>query len=663
MNRYGTGMRSLLLIGALALSVHTRGEQAAGEEAVEDRIIRLGEIVVVARDSRNLLATPTVESVSLDIASYVLDAETIQLLDAPTLTEALDLAPHVFTETRGRKEKRYSSFRGQIYPYPDYALNGVWQRAFWEIPAFFPSIAIDRIEILRTGGAIMVGPNSGLVGAINIVPRRFDRQTTLLDLQGGSYGTFRSSLIHGQPMKHSDVTAGASYYATEGPDDENAAEDFASAFGTAGYAVSDDVHLELTAFGLYGNRELRRIQDPGRKALQKQTEEFSPYTAHGAILRAMAVHGKNSSTEFDIGYAAREADYKREQPGKPTVENDEDDREYNVGAIHARKLSERNTLRLGLQYNHWNCPEGKRFFVGQRMDVETFSGVIMDEQEWDRLTLDAGLRLTRSYYRDYTDTSYNIVGQRLASQPIQDEWNDPSLTGTLGTKYLLSASLALYAHGAVGSVDAPPGAVAEDQHSLDRETREILDGGIELSHPERGTISLGLFTTLRQNAVLLNNTEITEDGVTFNTYINSDVRQYGLEVEGRSVQLLDAFTFFGNATIMDSKKKSNDGWSDYREIPDIIAALGMHAVAGRFDANLFAKYVSDYENKRFAEDGKYHDLGGFVDINVTGGVSLGKKQRTRLYTALKNLLNDKYSTVVGYPDYGFQAFAGVQHQF
>jgi hypothetical protein len=34
------------------------------------------------------------------------------------------------TETCGRPVKQFFSIRGQKYPYPDYALNGIWQQEF-----------------------------------------------------------------------------------------------------------------------------------------------------------------------------------------------------------------------------------------------------------------------------------------------------------------------------------------------------------------------------------------------------------------------------------------------------------------------------------------------------------------------------------------------------
>ena len=664
------------LVAVIATGADTNGVGGKSGPIPEEPVVRLGEILVVApRVTRNPLATPTIESSSLDITTTTVEAEDIRLQNAESLAEAMDFSTGVLTERRGRKEKELTSFRGQVYPYPDFALNGVWQRAFTEVPSFFPAAAIDRIEILRTGGAIMVGPNSGLVGAINVVPRRFDEPTTLLDIEGGSYDTYRSSLVHGNRLDNADYTVGANFYSTGGPDGENAAERFSSFFGTGAWDPTETLHLEFTGYALTGERELRLIQDPGQKSLQtRRNEEFSTFESQGGILRALLKHNERASTEFDAGYVRRDQDYHytTKDPAKPEVGSEERDWEYNAGVLHARRLGDANTVRLGAQYNHWICPDGKRYYVGNRMDVETFSGVIMDEQEWDRLTLDAGLRLTRSYYRDYTDNTIDMLGSTqkgsgsgasLFGNTIEDEWGDFAQMGTLGAKYKLARPVDLYAHAAVGGVDAPPGAVSETAESLNRETRAILDGGVSLHDPTMGSVKAGVFATFRQDAILLTLTEVTEDGETFNAYANKDVRQFGLELEFRSARLLEAFTLFGNATVMDSEQYVAGTWSGYREIPDFIAVAGVNSLIGRVDVNLFGKYVSGYESKRFAEDKKYHDLGDFVDLNLTAGVKLGREKNTRLYVSLENLLGDKYSTVVGFPDYGFQAFAGLQHRF
>ena len=652
-----------------ALGADTNSAPAAPSTSPSNRVTQLGEFLVEAPQvTRNLLQTPTVESASLDIATSVVEEDAIRLQDAATLVEAMDYSTGIFTEQRGRKEKTLSSFRGQIYPYPDFALNGVWQRSFWEVPSFFPAAAIGRIEILRTGGAILVGPNSGLVGAINIVPRRFQEDTTLLNVEGGSYGTLNSSLIHGGRLEHGDYTVGVSHQSTDGPQGENAGQLFDSVFGTGGWDLSDNVHVEFTGYYMTGERELRRVNSLGTLKSQKTTESFDPCTTYGGILRTLVKHDEDSSTEFDLGYAYRGADFNARTPTNTALtvyqntENTETDWEYNAGILHAHKLTDDNTLRVGVQYNHWECPDGKRSFVGKRMDIHTVSGVLVDEQQWDCLTLDAGVRVTRNYYNDYTEQNFNIVGDSMSSREIENEWGVPTVIGTLGAKYQLTKPVALYAHAAAGAVDAPPGAVALGTNSVERETRLILDAGIGIEDRAFGSAKIGGFAVFRQNAILLNTTTIKDEGETFNIYENADVRQYGLETEYQSVQFLETFKFFGNATLMASEKSIDGEWTIYREIPNMVAAAGVNAAFGRFDVNVFGKYVSKFENRRFAADKQYHDLGNFVNLNVTAGMSFGSERATRVYVALKNILDDKFSTVVGYPDYGFQVFAGLEHR-
>jgi outer membrane receptor protein involved in Fe transport len=296
------------------------------------------------------------------------------------------------------------------------------------------------------------------------------------------------------------------------------------------------------------------------------------------------------------------------------------------------------------------------------MDVETYSAVLMDEHRFDRLTVDAGVRYTHTWYQDYTDTTFNITGAKLASHPIVGEWGDPAFVATLGAEYEVSEPVTLYAHAAAGTVDAPPGAVSMGSADLDREERLILDGGVRVEKADLGMLQVGGFAVFRDNAVVLSETKVTEDGDTFNVYTNSDVRQYGLEIEARSVKIRDMVSGYLTATVMTSERRASGGWSDYREIPNAVVTGGVYIEVGPIDVNIFGKYVSSYENLRFAQDGRYHDLGDYFDLNLTAGWSFGKDKATRIYCSFQNLLDDEYSTVVGYPDYGLQAFIGLQHR-
>jgi outer membrane cobalamin receptor len=176
-------------------------------------------------------------------------------------------------------------------------------------------------------------------------------------------------------------------------------------------------------------------------------------------------------------------------------------------------------------------------------------------------------------------------------------------------------------------------------------------------------LKVGGFWTIRDNASILIKDVLNADKDNIDIYTVGDVRQYGLEIEARSSKLWDKVEFFAAATFMNSIRNMDGDWANYMEIPDQIVTAGIYGEFGPLDVNLFGKYVSRFENLRFAQDKQYHDLGDFTDLNLTIGYRFGNEQQTRVYVALENLFDDEYSTVVGYPDYGFQASVGLRHTF
>ena len=156
-------MKSSLVIPVLSLlGAGLLAQEAIPREDTAQKVVRMGEYVVESKSTeRDLVSNPGLESASLEIAASSVERLQLELQGARTLTEAIEFAPGVLTETRGRKEKSLSSFRGQIYPYSDYALNGIWQREFHDFASVFPAAAIERVEIMRSSGALTIGPNSG----------------------------------------------------------------------------------------------------------------------------------------------------------------------------------------------------------------------------------------------------------------------------------------------------------------------------------------------------------------------------------------------------------------------------------------------------------------------------------------------------------------------
>ena len=615
---------------------------------------------------RNLLQTPSAESASLEIATSTVDREEIKKQNAATLTEAMNFAPGIHTETRGRKYKNFTSFRGQIYPYPTYAMNGLWQREFNEISYMLPASQIEKVDIVRSSGTLLMGL-ADITGVINVLPKKHETPTTMIEGEIGTFNTWRTGVSHGESTSNGWYTVGANANATDGPSGRNAAERTESVYAQGGAQLNDRLQFEGQLFAIQGSREIM-TPDPDGPALnsfKNREEEYEPFDAISVSGKLTFEQTPTATLELSAGYSERNYQYIRHDD--TTKNANEDDYEYSLQLMQALQLSDANTLRLGAVYNHWVSPEGKRIYVGQRQDVETYALVLVDEHQFDKLTLDAGIRVMRDYYNEYSGTSFNIQGNGRDFDTVKNEWGDPLLTATLGAKYEINSNVTFYAHIAGGERSADPGALSVTGTALGNETRLMIDAGVKFETPDIGLLKLGAFYTLRKDAVTKTK-QLTTNTVTGNEFYlsdNQDITQYGLELETRSAPIGGIATLFLNATLMESRFKAAgaDSYGDYVEIPDLILSGGMYTQIDRFDFNLFGKYVSDYSNSRFAQDKEQHKLGDYLELNATIGYTLGKKYNTRVYTSVANLLDDEYSTVVGWSDPGTEYRIGIQHEF
>jgi len=102
-------------------------------------------IITAQKDFRDLLENPYTEPFSLLPSITVIKSSDIRKQGAITVIDALSHVPGGLTETRGRQVKQFFSVRGQKYPYPDYAVNGIWQQEFEELPYFFSAADIEDL--------------------------------------------------------------------------------------------------------------------------------------------------------------------------------------------------------------------------------------------------------------------------------------------------------------------------------------------------------------------------------------------------------------------------------------------------------------------------------------------------------------------------------------
>ena len=662
---------------AFCLTAGTLTGAAGAWAQTNEATHKLSDIVV--QPERNLLLNPADESAALDVARTDLSMSDLKTIKPATASDALKAAPGIHTETRGRKYKQFHSFRGQIYPYPDVVVDGIWQRDAKELFYVYPGTAIERVEISRSSSTLFSGL-ADVVGVINIVPHRprLDPATPRIFEAGAEAGSFGTARLYGirefRPSASLGAIVGGQYYRTDGRSGRNAAEEISSAFGTFVWQSDPDHRIQLGTWFLHGFRELEMPDPdgPAQNNLKNRKERYDPLTYSHINLRGFHRWSERSSSDWKVFYSDRQARYIRRKinpagPGPGNADEDEDDREYGAQIVQAISPTPDNTVRLGVFVHRWTAPNGKQSYVGSRQDIGSYAFVLADEQKIGDWTLDAGLRYARSYFYDYSGPAFDITGQSTRTQAVEDEWDEPVLSGTLGATLALDDRNKLSAHGGMGERRPGPGAVREDGSSPDTERRATADIGWTRSWgaDNSGRMKLGGFGVWRTDAITrINKTGTDQAGNEFYFSGNQDMRQYGAELDTRSPRFWnDRLVWMLGLTWMQSETKANGSYEDYKEVPTLVASGGLRMDTGVWDAALLAKHVDQYENFRFAQGNAYHDLGDYWDLSLSGGVRVGRERNVRIYGIVDNLLDDDYSTVVGWTDPGIRFRAGVEASF
>ncbi|MFW5944682.1 MAG: TonB-dependent receptor [Bacteroidota bacterium] len=619
------------------------------------------EAITISRplQARDLIEMPRLESSGIEPAISHISEREIQKQGAETVVDAMKYIPGAMIETRGRKVKQFFSVRGQQYPYPDYALNGIWQREFMELPYFFSASEIENIEVIRSSSALLRGI-SEMAGIIDIVPKQYNQEEWNGRIEYGTFNSMRTHLAHGNDLGDISYAIGLERRETDGPEGRNAAETMHNVHAGVQWNPVNDLSLNLHFFHLDGERELAKAQEPAAERIINRTEEYNPYRSSLATFQAKYTPNSQVSTEFSASYADRSPTYHMKEPDEMSVSTD--DQELTLNLIQSLKISSNNTLRIGGLYNHWLAPNGKRFYVGSENELSTYSAVIVDEHRIGNLTLDGGVRLRRTHIGSLG--RFVTEGRPVRGLPtIKDEWEPVLYQATFGGAYQLSNLISLHLNMANGQIRPREGTLNQELNPLDNENRFKTDIGLQSRIREFGNINLVGFYTHQKDAIALSGDIYeTEDGRIMSLYTNRDQKQLGTELEIKTQTLEEFVQLFANTTYMHSSKEESTEWEENNEIPNFIANGGAYMYFGNFDVNIFGKYLSSFENTRFSGPPP-KPLGDFVDLNTTIGYNLNETNYdARIYLEINNILDQKYSTVVGYPDFGREFTLGIRMQ-
>ena len=608
---------------------------------------------------RDLLKQPVVESPGLDTATSVIGRYEIKQTNAYSVVDAMRYVPGAWTETRGRKEKNFFSVRGQRYPYPGYAIDGIWFREFEESKVFFDATFMDRIEIVRSSSAMLLGPG-GMTGMINLVPRTFAEPTTELSLSYGSFNTWRTNMIHGDRRENFGYAVGVGQMHTNGPAHENARENMTNIYAHTFFQINPQLSVDLNGFAILGDRELQLAEPPATVALQTQRDSFDPMRTYMLMGKARYEPSEEAATEMMVNYANRR--FVGHSQGDP---DDwlEHDYEYGTQVIQSLKLAEENILRFGGMINHWESPTGKRFYAGRPGDITTYSWVAVDEHDFGRFDLNFGYRMSQTYINQFG--GFNIEGSTsgLTSALVEDDWEDPLHTVTLGGVYDLDNGYSLHGNYTWGQISASPGMLTEDLQRPGTEARHKFDLGLKKIWESFGEATFTGFYVKQDNAALLSGSVVTVNEDDFALFENADRDNYGLELDVRSRRFANGLQFFCNAVAMQTRRTDDGTWVEDDEVPQFITGGGMSYLFRDVEFNLFAKQVNSYENERFLpRNTPPVHLGDFIDLGAQISYYFGPKKQNYMYFRWDNICDKEYSTVVGYPDEGNRFMTGITLQ-
>ena len=616
-----------------------------------------GEYDFTTLPERDLVERPFTESPGLETSTSVVGREDIEQMHAYSIVDALNYVPGAWTETRGRKVKSFFSVHGQRYPYPGYLIDGAWFREFNEINYYLSAANFDRIDVVRSSSALLLGPG-GMTGMINLIPRSYSEKETQIDTLYGTHNTLRSNITHGEAGENYNYGISAGYYHTDGSSHMNARENMTNLYGRLEYDLSDELTFSWVNYGLIGDRELKLAEPPASSTLQTRRDSFDPMHSYVTVAKVRHDPEDGSATEVLGNYAGRRFD------GHRAGSSDwlEEDYEYGTSFIHTEELTDDNTLRFSGLYNRWVSPTGKRFYVGRPGDIRTYSGMIADDHDFGRLDTSIGYRYTREHIQEFG--GFNVEGSAsgLSSVQIDDEWGDPLHAVNLGASYELTDDKSLFGNVAWGQLSPQPGMLDANLQTPDNEDRYKFDLGLRKLLDGFGQASVTGFYVRQEDAALVSSSTVIVNGEPFALFENGDRKNYGVEVEVQTNRFENGLQFFGNVTAMRTKRTYSGDWDTDNEVPEVVVGGGASYVFEKYEFLVFAKHLSSYENERFLPGGAPPaPLGDFVDMGAQ--VTYRHDKNTEFFVRAENVTDDEYSTVPGYPHDGALFYAGFVKRF
>jgi outer membrane cobalamin receptor len=432
--------------------------------------------------------------------------------------------------------------------------------------------------------------------------------------------------------------------------------------GRVSYGYLPGSKLSLSVMDENGWRKLQRAHPPAAVATQNQTWEYDPTRTTLTTLQAHHAWSDEVSTEVGAYYRYMTATLQQYENG---LERDNREDKRGVFLRQAVQFPEVNTVRVGGELAQWRNPTGKLYYEDHARDEKYYSLFAQDELKVipERLTLDAGVRWDRTYInKGFTQSSsVNQAGVNPGGIEIRDVRRDPAVSYSTGAKFDLTHSQSLTARYSVSQMSTDSSIVSTKNTALPdaRETREELGYQIRFQEPK---LTLGLVGFMSQidNGVIYSGHKVI-NGIDTGIYASNDFTRMGLELSAEGA-LVGGLSYFFTGTWIDPR---NDTLGAFQNtMPRYMLAAGLGYQVRGWKAAVYAKNVPPYDDNSFT-GGPYAEIGDYyqVDANLSYTIHAAGTLEHEIYGGVRNLANQHYETVVGYPDPGIWPYIGYILRF
>ncbi|MBQ9410303.1 MAG: TonB-dependent receptor [Bacteroidales bacterium] len=477
----------------------------------------------------------------------------------------------------------------------------------------------QRVEVTRGAASILYGSNA-MGGAINIITRKpdFTGNRVNVKLMGGSYATFRGSATEQYSNGRFSLTANIAHDRTNGHR-TNSAFHSTSGMIKAGYRFSPHWQLggNLNIVNAYS-------QNPGsvEKPMFEGTADILRLMSWISVENHYSITDGGINLYYNWGRHIINDGYAEGGTPQPFLFNSTD-YQGGINAFQAVRLFKGNTLTAGVDVklyggNAYRNPETEIYADHKHLHEE--AGYLLMQQLLGPFTLEGGIRLEHH-------SLYGTIWIPQAGVSVLP-WKGGSIKLSASKGFRTPNLRELYMYAVANENLLPESAWSYDltlgQH--------LLDGRLN------GEVSV--FYTKGSNII-----EVTMvDGKRANRNVG-EFSNCGVEVSA-DYSPVRALKFNANYSFLHMSKT-------YTGAPVHKAYLSATWTPGRFSANVGAMgiwglYLATGENPVTSNY-----------VNLKARLSYRLFDRITLFVRGENLLNQKYQTMIGFPEPGITVMGGV----